>query len=82
MPLPASSIQKLNDHFGQYTICVKCELCRHFWEIEPAQLARKFGWEALFVEVILTLQCPKCRARSCLVEIGFDQRPRKWGRDR
>jgi hypothetical protein len=79
--LPANSIRKLNDHFGLYVICANCETCLHFWEVEPAHLARQFGWEALFADVIATLHCPRCQAHPCHVEVGFDQRPRKWGRD-
>ncbi len=82
MPLPASSVSKLGDHFGQYVLCIRCPACRHFWELEPKVLARKFGWEAPFAEVIAAICCRRCRNQPCEVEVGFNQRPRKWGRDR
>lgn len=82
MPLPASSLSKLGDHFGQYLLCISCATYRHFWELDPKVLAKQFGWEASFAEVIATISCPRCKSKPCDVEVGFDQRPRKWGRDR
>ena len=76
--LPASTIKKLNDHFGQYSIHVQCRACKHGREIQPVALARIFGWDAEFARVIERMRCSKCNKKNCEVTIGFETRPRRW----
>lgn len=78
MPLPSSSISKLNDHFGQYVICIQCQVCKHFAELEPATLARQHGWQAPFAPIVPTLHCPTCFSPRCTVQIAFEKKPRGW----
>ncbi len=78
MALPANTIAKLDDYFGQYVICVRCHACRHFFEVSPVRLARQYGWQAAFAEVAPKIPCSKCHALNCLVEIAFEKRPRSW----
>ncbi len=61
--LPASTIKKLNDHFGQYSIHVQCRACKHGLYLAP---------------VIERMRCSKCNKKNCEVTIGFDTKPRRW----
>jgi len=80
MPLPAASISRLSDHFGQYTLCVTCLSCGHTGERLPADLARRYGWDRPLVWILERLRCsnPKCRKRNCKAEVAFDDKPRGW----
>ena len=78
MPLPASAISRLDDHFGQYTICVQCTHCPHTGELHPADLARRYGWKKCFAWIVKQLRCPCCRQHDCRVEIAFEEKPRGW----
>ena len=76
--LPASAIQKLNDHLGRYAIHVQCRGCSHEREIRPVVLARIFGWDAELARVIPRMRCSQCGKKDCEVRIGFDAKPRRW----
>lgn len=78
MPLPPHAIHRLSDHFGQYTIDVKCRACGHSRSITPTALARIFGWDAELARVVARLRCSRCSGKACAVEIGFSRPPRKW----
>jgi hypothetical protein len=80
--LPASSIKKLNDHFGQYSVHVQCRRCKHGRDIQPAALARIFGWEAELQKIIPRMRCSRCDKKDIEVTIGFDRKPRKWDQQR
>ena len=80
MPLPASTISTLGDHFGQYLISVRCLDCSHYGELQPEGIAAKSrrGWRTPFASVLKALRCAACKSRRCQVEIGFKSRPRGW----
>ena len=76
--LPASAIQRLNDHLGRYTIHVQCRGCAHEREMRPVVLARICGWDAELARVIPRMRCSQCGKKNGEVTIGFDAKPRKW----
>ena len=78
MPLPADAISRLDDHFGQYVICVTCKACQHTGELDPAARARRYGWKKLLASIVKNLRCAKCKQKQCTVEIAFDEKPRGW----
>jgi hypothetical protein len=81
MALPPDTISKLNDHFGQYVICVSCGQCRHFFEVKPEALARRHGWRASFTEATANIACTKCNSTVCRIEVAFEKRPRGWSKN-
>ena len=78
MPLPFSTLSRLSDHFGQYTIFVTCLSCGHTSERSPADLAKRFGWNTPNAWIEAHLTCKTCRAKHCKAEIAFDEKPRGW----
>lgn len=78
MPLPASSIDKLSDHAGDYVICLKCLQCRHEREMAPRALADLLGWNVTLKQACTRLRCSKCRARRFDIGIAFNRKPRGW----
>ena len=78
MPLPASAIDKLSDHNGDFVICVTCRKCQHLREIAPRTLANILGWDATLKQACTRLRCSKCQARSFAVEVAFNRKPRGW----
>jgi hypothetical protein len=75
---PPLVVKKLNDHFGQYHIYAQCKACKHGRQIQPAALARIFGWDAELARIVERMRCSKCGKKQCEVTIGFDRRPRRW----
>jgi hypothetical protein len=78
MPLPASSIDKLSDHAGDFVICLTCHQCRHQRDIEPRALANILGWNTTLKQASTRLRCSRCEARNVKVEIAFNRKPRGW----
>jgi hypothetical protein len=78
MPLPWTAIDRLSDHFGQYTVCVTCLRCQHAGEHLPASLAKRYGWNTPMSWIVARLKCPQCKKKRCKVEIAFDEKPRGW----
>jgi hypothetical protein len=79
--LPPHSIQRLNDHFGDYVISVECRKCKHTRDMTPHALARIFGWEAEIRQISIRFRCSKCHAKNVDVKIGFRRRPRRWNKN-
>jgi hypothetical protein len=76
--LPPTVVKKLNDHFGQYAIHVRCKSCNHGREIQPVALARIFGWDAELSVILRRMRCSKCGRREPDATIGFDRKPKGW----
>jgi hypothetical protein len=80
MMLPGFAVRKLNDHFGFYTINVRCLKCGHTRDIDPKALANIFGWDAELVSITPHFRCSKCSTKNVDVQIGFEKRPRRWNK--
>lgn len=80
--LPSNTVIRLSDHFGHYVIDVKCRHCQHAREVTPHALARIFGWNAELSQVAQRFRCSKCNGRNVDVQVAFDRKPRRWGKDR
>ena len=78
MALPPDTISRLDDHFGQYLICVQCPACGNRAEVSPATLAPRYGWRRAFREIVPNFRCSYCRHKPCRVEIAFESKPRGW----
>jgi hypothetical protein len=79
--LPPSSIVRLSDHFGNYVLEVRCRKCRHVRQVDPRDLAGRFGWQAELAQLVQRFRCSKCLARAVDVRVGFTRRPRRWNKN-
>jgi hypothetical protein len=79
--LPPSVIKRLNDHFGDYLIFVRCRSCRHVGEVTPAELAPRVGWDTELAAVIPRLKCSRCGRKDSDVAIAFRHKPRGWSKN-
>jgi hypothetical protein len=70
-------VEKLSDHFGQYTIYIRCE-CGHIRKAFPNTLAAIAGWEAKLADVVKRLRCSKCHQKKCTARTVADMKPRGY----
>ena len=65
MPPKSLTIVKLSDHFGDYTIILRCESCGHVRRTAPHPLAAFTSWDAKLEDVVKRLRCSACQKRAC-----------------
>jgi hypothetical protein len=63
--MPPFHIDKLSDEFGQYTLILTCEACKHERVTVPKMLGALCGWDAKLQDVARRLRCSKCGKKQC-----------------
>ena len=70
-------VDRLSDHFGQYTIYLTCE-CGHIRKCSPHVLAGFVSWDARLEDVVRRLRCSKCGKKQCTARVVEPVKPRGY----
>jgi ribosomal protein L44E len=57
-------ITKLSDHFGDYTLQIRCSKCAHARFTDPHMLAKIVGWDTPVEKFAPRMRCTKCGAKG------------------
>jgi DNA-directed RNA polymerase subunit RPC12/RpoP len=71
-------IDKLSDHFGQYSLLIVCEFCGHKRAAEPHTLGKLCGWDTRLDDVAKRMRCSKCGKKQCTVQATPLTKPRGY----